>query len=280
MAIASDIPRGPVHASLLFYEAPPDGSAPYDYVGTPPVGETQQNFSQTSQTVHILDIRGREDSFCLKVDGFQTVSVSNVDSHDNVDFLSDDSIRKTYYPQVQHLLLDQIPGATKVTLFDHTIRRSSPDAARGPVTAVHADQTARSGPWRVHRHDPDDADALLTKRVRIINVWRPLNGPVRGHPLALASLTSVASDDVVPVEHRYPDRIGETAAIRYNSGQQFYYWSGMNNDEWLLIQCYDSATAEDDRVSGVPHAAFVDERTDPAARYRESIEVRAIVYGG
>ncbi|CAK7198489.1 hypothetical protein SEUCBS139899_001150 [Sporothrix eucalyptigena] len=277
MAITADNPRGTVAADLLFYKAPADGSAPYDYVGQAPEGEAQQNFSEVPHTVEIHDIRGIEGDFNLDVDGFHTVS--NAKSSAKIDFSSDDDIRAKYFPEVEQLLRQQLPGTTKVTIFDHTIRRSSPDADRGPVTSVHADQTARSGPWRVLLHDPEDAKELLKGRVRIINVWRPLNGPVRGFPLALASRRFMDGSDVVPVEHRYPDRIGETAAIRYNPTQQFSYWSGMTNDERLLIKCYDSSDPRDG-PQGVPHAAFVDERTEPADRYRESIEVRTIVYGG
>lgn len=270
------IPRGPVAADLLFYQPPTDGSAPYDYVGNAPDGDVQQNFSEILQTVEVQDIRGREADFGLDDDGFQVIS--NVVSHDStkIDFSDDASITSAYYREVEQLIFQEIPGATKVTIFDHTIRRSSPGAARGPVTAVHVDQTARSGPWRVELHDPDEAQDLLKGRVRIINVWRPLNGPVRGFPLAVASQRTVAIDDLVAIEHRYPDRIGKTAAVRYNAAQQFYYWSGMTNDERLLIKCYDSRDGVGPQ--GVPHAAFVDSRASVEYQFRESIEVRTIVY--
>lgn len=278
MHATDTIPRGPVAAELLLYQPPKYGSAPYDYVGKAPEGDVQHNFSETPKTVEIHDIRSREDDFGLDNDGFQAVlNAPNGDSS-TVDFLDETSIKTTYYAEVEDLTRQEIPGVTKVTIFDHTIRRSSSGAKRGPVTAVHVDQTARSGPWRVELHDPEEATELLKGRVRIINVWRPLNGPVRGFPLAIASRKTVEIDDLVPVKHRYPDRIGETAAVRHNPEHQFYYWSGMANDERLFIKCYDS----NDGVGpqGVPHAAFVDSRESLEERYRESIEVRTIVYGG
>lgn len=48
----------------------------------------------------------------------------------------------------------------------------------------------------------------------------------------------------------------------------------MQNDERLLLQCFDS-----EKKARVPHSAFIDPRTAPGARGRESIEVRALVFG-
>jgi hypothetical protein len=72
--------------------------------------------------------------------------------------------------------------------------------------------------------------------------------------------------------------MGETAAVRFNKGQRWYYWSGMRNEERLLLKCFDS-----DETFGangrVPHTAFEDPRTPKDAPGRESIEVRALVFG-
>lgn len=269
----SYIPRGPVMTSLSFYRAPADGSKPFNYVEEPPEGQPQRNFGEEHQDVQMNDIRGRESDFNLDTDAFQ--AVSNVPSAEK-DFADDEHIRQTYYPEVEKLLLENVPGAHKVVLFDHTIRRSTPNAHRAPVTRVHVDQTARSTEWRVRLHSPDDADELLKGRYRIINVWRPLNGPVQSYPLGFASANTVDNNDLIGVEHRYPSRTGETAAVRYNPGQKFFYWSGMTNEESLFLKCFDSKDGVGRRV---PHTAFVDPRTPEGARGRESIEVRALVYG-
>jgi hypothetical protein len=194
------------------------------------------------------------------------------------DFTSDEKIKTVYYPEVEKLLLDNVPGAHKVVLFDHTIRRSDPNAPRAPVVRVHIDQTPSSAAERVRLHCPDQADELLKGRYRIINVWRPLNGPVMAHPLAVADSATVSDKDLIPVEHRYPDRTGETAAVRFNPAQKWYYWSGMKNDERLFLKCFDSDEAVG-QWGRVPHTAFEDPRTPEGAVGRESIEVRALVFG-
>lgn len=270
---SSYVPRGPVKTTLNFFKEPADGAKPFNYVEKPPEGQPQRNFGEDSVEVQMNDIRGREGDFNLDKDAFQAIQGV---SSEETEFVDDEHIRKVYYPEVERLLLGKVPGAYKVTLFDHTIRRSNPDAPRAPVNRVHVDQTARSTEWRVKLHDPDEADQLLKGRFRIINVWRPINGVVQAHPLGFASADTVDDNDLVPVEHRYPHRTGETAAVRYNPGQKFYYWSGMDNDERLLLKCYDSKDGVGQRV---PHTAFVDPRTPPGAKGRESIEVRALVYG-
>ena len=225
------IPRGPVTASLSFYKAPTDGSKPFNYVEKAPEGQPNRNFGDEYHDVQIADIRGRELDFSLEVDAFQ--AVANVPPSAEKEFIDDEHIKQTYYPEVEKLLLENVPGAHKVVIFDHTIRRSSLNAKRAPVLRTHVDQTASSTELRVRLHSPDEADELLKERYRIINVWRPLNGPVQALPLGFASASTVGDQDLIGVEHRYPTRTGETAAVRFNSDQKFYYWSGMKNEERL-----------------------------------------------
>lgn len=62
-------------------------------------------------------------------------------------------------------------------MFDHTIRLIGGD--RPPVLRVHTDQTPSAAVGRVRAVLPShEAEELLRGRVGIINVWRPLNGPV------------------------------------------------------------------------------------------------------
>ncbi|KAK2797706.1 hypothetical protein FQN51_008285 [Onygenales sp. PD_10] len=268
------IPRGPVEATLYFYAPPEDGSRPFNFVETPPPGQPRRNYGDVIQKVTIHDIRNHESEYALDRDAFQTLQ--NVHSAAEPSFTDEENIKSVYYPEVEQLILNNVPGAHRVVIFDHTIRRANPDAARGPVLRTHIDQTAASAKQRVEHHLPEEAEELLKGRYRIINVWRPLNGPLQSNPLAFASSVSVRDQDVVGVEHRYPDRTGETAGVIYNESQKWHYWSGMTNDERLLLKCSDSGDVEGKRG---PHTAFVDSRTPPGAPGRESIEVRTLVFG-
>jgi hypothetical protein len=274
------IPRGPVTAELNFFKPPTDGSTPFNYVEAPPAGHPPRNFDDEIQTVTINDIRGRESSFNLDHDAFAVIQ--NVPESTEIDFTDDASIEAKYYPELEALLLANIPNSTRIVFFDHTIRRASPDAPRKAVLKVHIDQTAASAKERVKLHLGADAERLLQGRYRIVNVWRPLNGPVASSPLAFASSASVKDEHLVPIEHRYPHRTGYTAGVKYRPEHEFYYLSGMKNDERLLLECFDSeALKEGTSVKGgrVPHTAFVDPRTPEGAPGRDSIEVRTLVFG-
>jgi hypothetical protein len=278
--MASQIPRGDVTAVLNFFTSPEDGSTPYNWVEKQPEGIPQHNYGSINHEVTIHDIRGEEASYTLDKDAFAIVH--NITTVGETEFVDDDHIKEHYYPEVEKVLLDNIPGANRIFIFDHTIRRSGPNAKRVPVNRTHIDQIADSAKKRVFTHLPEEAEKLLQGRYRIVNVWRPLNGPVLAQPLAFASSYSVPDEDLVPVEHRYPNRIGYTASVKYSPQQKWNYLSGMKNDERLLLECFDSeGLKEGSGVLGgrVPHSAFVDPRTPEGAPGRESIEVRALVFG-
>ncbi|KAI0901000.1 hypothetical protein F4806DRAFT_450685 [Annulohypoxylon nitens] len=284
----STVPRGPVTAKLNFSHPPPPGVTAFNYVDAPPAGESQRNLTPDPRLVTISDIRGRESDYTLDHDAFQIIRSVPPSAEESLptgsDFRDDESIKANYYPEVEQLLLSAIPGSTRIHIFDHTIRRADPSAHRKAVQNVHIDQTGYSASKRVHRHMGADAAALLQGRYRIVNVWRTLNkNPVETMPLAFASSATLEDADVVPVEHRYPEGyVGQTAAIAYNPGQRWYYLSGMTGDERLLLECYDSeGEKEGSGVAGgrVPHTAFEDPRSRPDAEGRESIEVRALVFG-
>lgn len=277
---SSFIPRGDAEVTLNYFKPPEDGSVPFNFVEPQPEGQPQRNFGDFDVQARVHDIRGKEAEYNLDKDAFAVVS--GVPKSAEKDFVDDDSIKRNYYPEVEKLILDNVPGSNKVFIFDHTIRRSNPGTPRAPVTRVHIDQTVKSATQRVHHHLPNEAPELLKGRYRIINIWRPLNGPVQASPLAFASSSTLKDEDLIPVEHRYPDRTGETAGIRYNKGQKWYYLSGMKNDERLFLECFDSESLKPGTsVQGgrVPHTAFQDPRTPKGAPGRESIEVRALVFG-
>lgn len=281
MAITSTIPRGPIFVKLNYFNPPPDGTVPYNHVDTPPQGWPQRNFDDAAVETQIHDIRGHESEYTLDKDAFQVIL--DMPDSEETDFVNDESIKAHYYPEVNDLLLKHIPGANRVFIFDHTIRRTGPNAKRGPVNRTHIDQTATAATMRVKRHMGDDAERLLQGRFRIINVWRPLNKkPIEASPLAFASSYTVDDRDIISVEHRYSSGYtGYTAAIKNNGNQRWNYLSGMTGNERLLLECFDSdGLKEGSGVIGgrLAHTAFEDPRTRPDAEGRESIEVRTLVF--
>ena len=196
------------------------------------------------------------------------------------DFFDPQQLKTVYYPEVERLIRD-ISGASRVVLFDHTLRsgdESEREArlVREPVLSAHNDYTEWSGPQRVRDILPEEAERLLEGRFAIIQVWRAINQPIQSNPLAIADAKSVAPGDLLIAERRYPDRVGQTYRLMYNASHRWYYFPRMRRDEALVFKVYDSA--KDGRARFTPHTSFDDPQSPPGAPPRQSIEARALAF--
>jgi hypothetical protein len=196
------------------------------------------------------------------------------------DFFNAVQLESVYYPEVEQLIKD-LSGASRVVIFDHTLR--SGDQAeretkliREPVLSAHNDYTEWSGPHRVREILPDEAEALLTRRFAIIQVWRAINQPIQSNPLAVADAKSVAMEDFLLAERRYPHRVGQTYRLKYRPTHRWFYFPEMRRDEALVFKVYDSE--KDGRARFTPHTSFEDPTSPPNAPPRQSIEVRAFAF--
>jgi len=196
------------------------------------------------------------------------------------DFFDPVQLKSVYYPEVEQLIKG-VSGASRVVIFDHTLR--SGDEAerearliREPVLSAHNDYTEWSGPNRVREALPDEADALLARRFAIIQVWRAINQPIQSNPLAVADAKSIAMEDFMLAERRYPHRVGQTYRLKYNPNHRWFYFPEMRRDEALVFKVYDSE--KDGRARFTPHTSFADPASPPNAPPRQSIEVRALAF--
>ena len=227
-----------------------------------------------SVTIH--NARLADGEFALDREGFRFVR------HDTKvrDFFDEDEIRRVYYPEMEALVKAN-SGASRVVVFDHTLRTADDDLRearkiREVVRRVHNDYTEWSGPQRVRDLLPDEADELLKRRFAIVQVWRPIRHPVETMPLAICDARSIAFKDFVISERRYPNRIGQTYAITYNPAHRWYWLPLMRRDEALVFKVYDSS--KDGRARWSAHTAFDDPTSPPNARPRESIEIRTLAF--
>ncbi len=254
------------------------GDQPFTYTGGPGSTEVRSNGTHDPHRVAIHNGRPFGDRFTLDRNGFR------FRRHDTkmLDFFDADEVRRVYYPEME-ALIEAETGASRVVVFDHTLRTAD-DAAREErkirevVRRVHNDYTEWSGPQRVRDLLPQEADALLQHRFAIVQVWRPIRYPVETFPLAICDAQSVSTKDFVVSERRYPNRVGQTYAITYNPAHQWYWFPRMRRDEALVFKVYDSMT--DGRARWTAHTAFDDPTASPDARPRESIEIRTLAFFG
>jgi len=147
---------------------------------------------------------------------------------------------------------------------------------REPVLSAHNDYTEWSGPQRVREVMGGEAERLLGRRFAIIQVWRAIRRPVQANPLAILDARSLAPEDLLVAERRYPHRVGQTYRLKYNPGHRWFYFPEMRRDEALVFKVYDSET--DGRARFTPHTSFVDPATPPGSPPRQSIEARTMAF--
>lgn len=254
-----------VVGSMLFIE--PSGEKPVvRYAAGSAHPETDATYAP--RVVLIEDARARAQ--VLDVQGFELVrrgtGVRNFDD--------DAEVARVGRQEAARLVLEAT-GAARAIVFDHTIRRRSPEAARQPSTRVHVDYTMGSAPKRVRDLLGDEADHLLGRRVSFVNVWRPIRHPAQDWPLALCDARSVGPGDLIETDIVYEDRRGEIYGLVHKPTHRWSYFPDMALDEALLIKCYDWRT---DVARFTPHTAFESVLTPPDAPPRESIEYRVIAF--
>jgi len=261
-----------------FYYLASMAEPPHNYTYDPPPGVPRTNTVYNPHRMLVRDARPIATEVSLDREGFALVRQQSAEH----DFYDEDELRRTYYPEAERLVAEAT-GAARVIVFDHTVRRRISGAEdrtagtpRQPVARVHNDYTETSAPQRVRDLMGAEAEALLQHRNEIINVWRPITGPLRDAPLAVCDARSVDPGDWVPSALIYRDRRGETYAVHYNSAHRWFYVPDMMPDEALLLKCFDSV--RDGRARFAPHSAFEDP-TAPADKLpRESIELRTLVF--
>ena len=229
----------------------------------------------------VRDGRYRADSFSVDKEGFAldnfTTSFEQWD--DNA------AVVDSFYPEVVEYLKKK-EGATRVLVFDHTIRSKTnaskkltdqtDTSKRAPVMLVHCDYTSESGPLRVQQLLGEEAKDLLSRRVAFFNVWKPIRRVVEEHPLAMCDVTSSPPSDFFKLYLRYRDRNGENYVMRHNPAHKWWYFPKMTPDQVILLKTFDSAT--DGRARFVGHSAFHDPTSPQNAPYRESVEIRTIAF--
>ncbi|OTA66119.1 hypothetical protein K449DRAFT_325987 [Hypoxylon sp. EC38] len=255
--------------------------------GAPAEGFDTLNYSNQEYPVKITDARPNKYGFDIETHGFAYHDDPYI-TQEILELLrinDKPKVAKEYYPLVEALVKEKT-GATRVVIFDHTLRRRDPSLTKSdnpngreqPASLVHCDQSAVGSIRRVHRHLGDEADHLLQGRAQIINVWRPLRGPVEEWPLATMDGRSLKDAHVHPTnifKDQY-DLQGQTVSITYSPEQRWYYLDHQNTDEVTFIKIWDNK--EDVPSKLCAHCAFPHPNTPENAMLRESMEVRCLVF--
>jgi hypothetical protein len=256
-----------------------DNGMPPDYYFYEPGPEVKLNPPGTdAREMPIEDGWPLADRFSADREGFE---LHKFDTRFEA-FDDDDELKSVFYPQIIDFV-KRHSGARRVVVFDHTIRKRMPAdlevqtvVQRPAVMLVHSDYTVKSGPQRVRDLLPEEADALLARRVAFYNVWKPLYRQVEELPLAMCDATTHEQQDMLRMELKYRERTGEIYVMRHSPRHRWVYFPLMQASQALLLKTFDSET--DGRARFMGHTAFEDPTTPPGAMKRESIEVRTMAF--
>jgi hypothetical protein len=270
-----------LQASLTYVTDKADALAIYNYRPGPDDPDLSGEYQQPeyrNYDVEIADIRNADQTFSLDKQGLALVPVDTALS----DYYDEEQVRAVYLPEME-ALVKNITGAARVVAFDYNVRCESYSEqkkymARKPVRFAHNDYTNASGPQRVRDLMGDAADELLKKRFAVINVWKPIVGPVLRTPLAVCDASTMEQGDFIDTALLYRDRTGQIQMVAHRPRHRWYYVSSMEANEALLLKCYDSE--QDGRARFTAHSAFDDPNTPDDAPDRQSIEVRTLAFFG
>lgn len=252
------------------------GVTPVNYPSVAGGRSERDTGTPAHHTVVVRNARLRPQPCTLDREGFALARHETTVS----DFYDQAEIDTVYTAEVEALVAERT-GAARAVVFDYTRRSDDADvqqtrAVRGPAALVHNDYTDRSATQRLRDILPDEADELLEQRFAIVNVWRSVAGTVYRSPVALCDGSSVAEKDVIVVERRGVDRIGEICRIAFNESHRWFYYPQLAPGEVLLIKTHDSGG--NGRCSFAPHAAIENPAAPPDAPPRESIEARVFAF--
>lgn len=266
----------------MSYTAPLQGPARVK-IFPPSSGRPIESPPRERISVPVYDCRPIAAQLTLDDAGFQLLTHRSA-FHDYYDPAR---VVRDYYPEAA-AFLKQATGAQEVFIFDHNVRNQArcdrgEVGVRPPVDGAHNDYTLSSGPRRIHEilaHN--NALDLVGRRAALINLWRPITGPVQDRPLAVCHARATTLDDFIPTEIQHflednlqtPHLTGEIYSFQHSPHHRWFWVSDMQPEEVLLLKCFD--TAADGRAIFTGHTGFKNPQCPADFKPRESIEVRTV----
>ncbi|KAJ5406329.1 hypothetical protein N7465_007613 [Penicillium sp. CMV-2018d] len=220
-------------------------------------------FQEGDAAETIRDIRGTTEaegnqSFTLEINGFVYSRYPPPLFTNPKDFGDPAHIQNILLPECEAILRNEIEGVDRVFIFDWKIRkkksakeqRKRNDNLLSFARQVHIDtlltkdEPGTSMLERIRNHLPEEAHHLLSGRVQMINMWRPINGPVEDQPLAVCDGRTVDTSRLVETDMTRGDYTGTMLYPLYEPGniRQWYYLSRQGVEDVLLFKSFDSKT--------------------------------------
>ncbi|KAK0646747.1 hypothetical protein B0T16DRAFT_493667, partial [Cercophora newfieldiana] len=234
---------------------------PYYYGGRLQPGQEHLRTNLTYNRVagiEVSNVRSIKESFDLEAHGIQFFRATGA-----VEELPSTSEALNDYLAALAEWIRQSLGADKVIVYDYAFRRSVLETGKPEVTTAlgstvletaqpaeipHVDQTRENGLRRAMRHLTDsEREKYLNssnKRIRILNVWRPLSPVVDNWPLAFCDPSTVCADDLIRVDRLRPTYAGEVYYLQHTPAQRWYYLGQQTSAEITVFSGFDTHPGE------------------------------------
>jgi len=240
----------------------------------------RHNLKIDSRPLHIADARSLNTE--IEKNGFTLTIIPTTLTY--ADFTDAKKIESTYALEVQNHLKKTF-GARHARVIDYNVRRRHPTFPisegktyehQQPAAFVHLDFSHAEAVNMLRiLYGDTQAEQIMKRRWAVINVWRPLRGPLFDWPIAVCDartfdLQRDAQDaDAVHSEWTY-----ENVLIHHHHDQKWYYFSELKETETMVFKCTDS---DDGSCGPCPHAAFELPKPYANGMLRESVESRVFL---
>ncbi|KAH7028075.1 methyltransferase CmcJ [Microdochium trichocladiopsis] len=235
------------------------------------------------------DVRDQLPECLLDSQGFQVLRRPT--RLDPASFDKREIVESQYLDEVKDILKSVDGGYDRIFIFDWRVSLACPpnQAVAGhefdmndlttwlrPSPTAHVDQSDRAVLHRIMLHLPDEAPLLLQGRVRIVNVWRPLEHVIEDYPLAFCDPTSVPDADLIECDHIRRKFKGANLYAHHSEEHKWCYVGNHEPDEVLLLKMFDSDSSV--AAKRLLHASFRHPSAPADCKPRKSIEVRALLF--
>ncbi|GES60662.1 putative fad-linked sulfhydryl oxidase alr isoform 2 protein [Aspergillus terreus] len=235
-------------ATLTFFERGswPPHERPYELLFQPPTSDFPVcNYKVTQvPNVPIHDMRPLKGKLSLDREGFVVADIKTSMTYE--DYFEQEKLKTIYVPEIKALLMEKL-GVRAVYIHECVIRQSDGKGGHSgsfgqPIPNVHTDYTHDYALELIEQltGDRSMAERIKKSRIQMLNIWKPLRGPLRSWPLALCDLQSLSPEDVITFDEVHTTAVLESQQVVYSPSQKWYYLSDQEPNELIIFKSMDT----------------------------------------